>query len=154
MSYLNGACGLWVYGDRVAAAINLTEDELAVDRAAITDAALTAARQAATHRLVQGMTGLAGALAEDTEPAITAALTARDTTTYGWLSVYERPWSLLVLRLLAGTVSDLTAPVAEARARGATVAEIAAALGMSPQGVYASYADQVVRRRRAVRQSD
>jgi hypothetical protein len=129
------------------AAISITDDELLVGRAAVAEAALGVARKAATHHLTKGLAGL-GAVDADAEDAITDALINRNLAAHAWLSPYEVPWSLLVLRLLSGTVSSLAAPIAEARDRGATVPEIAAAIGITTQSVYATYADQVVRRRR------
>ena len=133
----------------LVAALPITDEELATCRAAVAEAAHAAARSAATHHLVKGLSGLVSSLAADAEDAITAALVARDTSAHVWLAPYEAPWALLVLRLLAGTVSDVTGPVSDARERGATVPDIAAALGITTQRVYAAYADQVVRRRRS-----
>lgn len=131
------------------AALPMTDDDLANGRAEVAETAHAAARSVATHHLVKGLSGLAGSLAADAEDEITAALLARDTSTHAWLAPYEAPWALLVLRLLAGTVSDLSRPVSDARERGATVPAIAAAIGITTQSVYVTYADQVVRRRRS-----
>lgn len=133
----------------LVAALPMTDDELATGRTGVAEAAHVAARSAATHHLVKGLSGLVSSLAAGAEDAITAALVARDTSAHAWLAPYEAPWALLVLRLLAGTVSDLSRAVLDARERGATVPDIAAAIGITTQGVYATYADQVVRRRRS-----
>lgn len=133
----------------LVAALAMAEEELATCRAAVAGAAHAVARSAATHHLVKGLSGLVGSLAKDAEEEINAALVTRDTSTHAWLAPYEAPWALLVLRLLAGTVSNLSGAVSDARERGATVPDIAAALGITTQSVYVTYADQVVRRRRS-----
>jgi hypothetical protein len=125
---------------------NLTDAELAVERAAIASAALTAARLAAARRLIDGpISGFGGEI--DPEAA-TAILHTRDSSDqrYEWLAAFEKPWSLLVLKLIAGTIADPTIAIRDARDRGATVADIANALGITTQGVYATYSDAVVRR--------
>lgn len=138
----------------VAATIPISEGDLADARASVADAAYIAARAAATRYLIRGMSGLVGPLAADAEAAVMEAMATRDTSTHAWLTAYEVPWALMVLRLLAGTVTDASGAVADARKRGATVPDIAAALGVSTQSVYAAYADQVVRRRRSSAQTD
>jgi hypothetical protein len=64
---------------------------------------------------------------------------------YELLKAFERQWAALVIRIVTPVVADPAAAVSDARDRGVTVAVIAAALGITPQGVYARYADQVVR---------
>ena len=64
------------------------------------------------------------------------------------LSYFEKPWALLVLRLVARVLADPGAAVRDARARGATVADIAATLGITTNGVYKRFGDNVVRRPR------
>ncbi|OWL98129.1 hypothetical protein B7435_26010 [Mycolicibacterium peregrinum] len=125
----------------------ITDDQLSAGRAAVADAALTAAQEAATRHLISGLSGLS--LNADAAPTITTALNTRDFATHAWLAPYEVPWSLLIIRLLAGASPNLATVVGEARNRGATVPQIAAAIGTSTQNVYTTYADQVVRKKRA-----
>lgn len=150
MAYMS----LGQYRASVAAAIPISDDDLAAARVNVAGAAHLAARIAATRHLIRGMSGLVGTLAADAEAAVMEAMATRDTSVHAWLTAYEVPWALMVLRLLAGTVTDVSEAVADARTRGATVPDIAAALGVSTQSVYAAYADQVVRQRRSSTQTD
>ncbi len=133
------------YGGAVTS-MSLGDDQLSAGREAITDAAVAAARHVATRHLMAGMPGLGSSEAEE---AVVSALIDRDSASHPWISGCERAWGLLVLQLLAGTLSDLRDPVRDARERGATVAEIAAAIGVSSQAIYSTYAEQVVRKKRS-----
>lgn len=127
---------------------DLTAAQLAADRQAVTRSALYAARLAATRRLIASLPGDLG------EPeAVQSVLVDRDATDHRHelLSSFEKAWSLLVIRIVATTVSKPTEAVADARLRGATVPQIATALGITPQGVYSTYGDQV---RRAASRTD
>lgn len=61
---------------------------------------------------------------------------------YELLHAFEKPWALLVVRILA-TVCDPTPAIADARLRGVTVPAIAKTLGVSHQAIYSRYADVV-----------
>ncbi len=120
----------------------LSDDELSTERGRVADAALDAARQIATRRLIAGP----GAGAGSTEAAL-AALTSRDQTNE-LLAAFERPWALLVLHLVSGVLADPAVAIRDARDRGATVAEIADALGVTENAVYKRHGAAVVLRRR------
>ena len=129
----------------VMAFYELTDDQVSTAQSQIADAALAAARLDATERLIAGPAAGAG------DPhAARAVLVTRDNTDgrYELLSAFEKQWALLVLRLLAGVVTDPSAAVRDARDRGATAAEIAATLGITEAAVYKRYANHVVRRPR------
>lgn len=123
----------------------LTADETAIERDRITHAALTTARVIAAQHLIDGPAGHA-----DDPTAVADILSARDHTDprYENLSYFEKHWALLTLNLLTGVLSDPSAAVRDAHARGASVSEIASALGITDNGVYKRYADIVVRRPR------
>ena len=125
---------------------DLTEEQSAAARSAIADASLASARLIATRHLVAGPAAAAG----DADKA-TAVLVTRDTSDsrFELLSAFEKPWSLLVLRLISGVVADPSPAVRDARERGATVAEIGATLGITEAAVYKRYAEQVVRKKRS-----
>lgn len=127
----------------------MTDDELRLGRAAVVESAITEARRLATRRVARDLSGLVRALADGAEDAITESLTSRNFVEQPWLVSYEVPWALLVLTLLSGSIADLSAVVGDARDRGATVPQIAKALGIANQSVYATYGEQVVRRRRS-----
>lgn len=123
----------------------LTDTELANERAAVTSAALDTARRAAARHLLAGLPGDLG----QPEAIVKILMTNDiDDDRHELLEAFQKPWSLLALRIVAGTLANPAAAVRDARDRGATVPEIAAALGITTQGVYATYADQVVRRPR------
>jgi hypothetical protein len=124
---------------------DLTSAEFANERDRIAAAALDAARRAATERLIAGPAAGAGDASAATE-----VLVSRDTrdSRYELLSAFEKQWALLVLHLVVEVVTDPSPAVRDARDRGATVADIAATLGITEQGVYSRYADQVVRKPR------
>lgn len=128
---------------------DLTDDEAKEAGANIADVALAEARLIASQRLI------AGPAAGTTYDAhtVAAVLTARDQSDarYENLSYFEKPWALLVLRLISGVLADPREAVADARTRGVTVAEIAATLGITENGVYKRYGSSVVTRRRAPR---
>lgn len=122
----------------------LTTAELAEQRSRLLDEALAAARLAATQRLIDGP--VAGVFKPKDTAAVSAALTARttDEPRYELLQAFEKPWSLLVLKLISGVLDDASAAIRDARQRGVSMAEIAAALGITESGVYKRYGDQVV----------
>lgn len=123
----------------------LTADETAVERDRIIGATLTAARLAAAQHLIDGPAGAAQDAA-----SVAAILSARDRNDprYERFSYFEKHWALLALSLVAGVLVDPTPAVRDASVRGATVTEIASALGITENGVYKRYADIVVRRPR------
>lgn len=134
------------YDPRVAFQ-DMTDEEAVSNAEHITAAALAAARLIATRRLLAGpATGLP---IEAHDAA--AVLTARDDSDprFEALSYFEKPWALLVLRLVALVLSDPGAAVRDARARGATVGDVAATLGITPNGVYKRFGTDVVRRPRS-----
>lgn len=121
---------------------DLTAAQLSADRQAVANSALHAARLAATRRLIASLPGDLG------EPeAVQSVLVDRDSNDnrHELLSSFDKAWSLLVIRIVSTTVSKPTEAVADARRRGATVAQIAAALGITTQGVYSTYGEQVRR---------
>lgn len=121
---------------------DLTADQLSADQETVASSALDAARLAATRRLIASLPSDLG------EPeAVQAALLTGDPNDYRHelLSAFEKAWSLLVIRIVSTTVAKPTEAVADARRRGATVPQIAAALGITPQGVYSTYGEQVRR---------
>lgn len=127
----------------------LAADELAAERSRLAAEALTAVRLAATRRLIAGP--VTSAFNPDDAAAVSGILTARDTDDprYELLQAFEKPWALLVLTLTNGVLEDSSAAIRDARERGVSVAEIAAALGLTENGVYKRYgADVVLRPRR------
>lgn len=120
----------------------LTDDELTSERRRIFGEALGAARVAAAERLSVELGQIVDAA------NLVRILMSHDEgdARYDLLRAFEKRWALLVLRLIAGTVVHPSAAVSDARDRGATVPEIADALGLTTQGVYATYRDQVVGR--------
>ncbi len=130
------------------AALPISDEQLTVGRRAVAAAALEAARESATRHLIGGLGGLSDVLRGDADGVVTKALQDRDFAAHAWLAPYEVSWCLLVVQFLSGANENLANAVRLARDRGATVPEIAAALGTSTQNVYTVYADQVVRRRR------
>lgn len=130
--------------DAQMALYGLTDEQADAAREAIAVAALDAARLAAAAHLVTGLADGAGDAS-----AATSVLIERDTSDprYALLSAIEKSWALLALQLVAGVVSDPSRAVRDARDRGATVAEIAATLGITEPAIYKRYAEQVRRRR-------
>lgn len=120
----------------------LTDDELASERRRIFAGATEAAQLAAAQRLAAEL----GHLMTAQSVVDTLAVGDTDLPHYDLVKAFEKRWALLVLRLLSGVVVQPTAAVSDARERGATVPEIAEALGLTTQGVYATYRDQVVGR--------
>ena len=49
-----------------------------------------------------------------------------------------------MLKLISGVLDDASAAIRDARQRGVSMAEIAAALGITESGVYKCYGNQVV----------
>lgn len=123
----------------------LSADEAEVERGHIAAAALDKARLIAAQRLLDGP-----AAGNDGAASVAAVLSARDTADprYERLSYFEKHWALLALRLVAGIITDPSPAVRDAFDRGASVAELAAALGITDNGVYKRYAHIVVRRPR------
>lgn len=142
---------------------DITDDDLRVQRLAVkhaaADAALEKARAIAGQYLLDHIAAVGSAITGSSErrggginvTSVVQTLALRDDADqlYQALLPYERSWALLVVRLLAGGVSEPSAAVRDARDRGATVAQIAAALGITTQGVYATYSDAVVRQKRS-----
>jgi hypothetical protein len=126
----------------------LTAAELADEHSRLVDEALAAARLAAAQRLINGP--VAGVFEPEDAAAVSAALTARatDEPRYELLEAFERPWSLLVVKLISGVLDDASAAIRDARERGVSLAEIAAALGITASGLYKRYGDHVVLRPR------
>lgn len=124
----------------------MSDEEAAADAEHVAAAALAAARLTATRKLLAGPAAGLHMSAHDAAEV----LTARDDTDsrFEALSYFEKPWALLVLRLVALVLIDPGAAVRDARARGATVADIAATLGVTTNGVYKRFGDNVVRRPR------
>lgn len=127
----------------------LTEEELAAERRRICAATIEAAQLAAAGLLVSALGADIGSA-----ETVVKVLTNSDHNDHRreLLEAFEKRWSLLVLRLLAGTVARPEAAVLDARQRGATVPEIAAALGLTTQGIYAKFRDQIVGQRQPSRQ--
>ncbi|GAY19324.1 hypothetical protein MSZK_60500 [Mycobacterium sp. shizuoka-1] len=123
----------------------LPADEAHAERGHIAAAALDKARLVAAQRLIDGP-----ASGDDDAASIVSVLSARDTNDprYERLSYFEKHWALLTLSLVAGVVVDPSPAVKDAFERGASVAELAAALGITDNGVYKRYAHIVVRRPR------
>jgi hypothetical protein len=138
-------CCRWLVYRLQVAFSDLTDADLATAREEVAAAALRAARRAATSHLLTGLPAELGDLDE-----VVDVLVARNTGDYRHelLRAFEKPWALLVIRLIA-TVANPVAAVRDARDRGATVPEIASTLDMTPQGVYAAYGDAVRRPRRS-----
>ena len=133
------------YDPRVAFQ-EMTDEEASTNAEHVAEAALAAARLTAARRLLAGP---AAGLPIDAQDAADV-LAARDDNDprFEALSYFEKPWALLVLRLVARVHADPGAAVRDARARGATVADIAATLGITTNGVYKRFGDNVVRRPR------
>lgn len=121
---------------------DLLSDELTSERRHIFAGAVEAAQLAAARRLTAELGHIVDA------PQLVEILVTHDTdnSRYDLLKAFEKRWALLVLRLLAGTLLHPAVAVSDARERGATVPENAEALGLTTQGVYATYRDQVVGR--------
>ena len=130
--------------DAEMALYGLSDDQAGAARETIAAAALDAARLAAAAHLVSGLADGAGDAA-----SAAAVLTERNTSDprYALMSAIEKSWALLTLQLVAGVVSDPSPAVRDARDRGATVAEIAATLGITEPAIYKRYSEQVRRRR-------
>jgi hypothetical protein len=123
---------------------DLTDGELSEAEVRIAGAALRAARLVAAERLAP-MLGPAAA-----DPATTVEILITrdpDDERFDLLRGFEHRWAVLVVRLLE-RVTNPAAAIRDARSRGVTVAEIADALGIAHQTVYARYGDQITRRRK------
>ena len=143
----NGYRGIYGPYDPRVAFQDMTDEEAAINAEHVTEAALTAARLIAARRLLDGPA--AGLPIEARDAA--AVLTARDDSDprFEALSYFEKPWALLVLRLVTLVLADPGAAVRDARARGVTVADVAATLGITTNGVYKRFGTDVVRRPRS-----
>lgn len=120
---------------------DISTEQLAHASGRVAAAALHAARLAAAERLVAGP----ASSVVDAGAAVEILLTRDpEDSRYELLRAFEKAWSVLVIRILA-PVADPTEALRDARDRGVTVAAIATALGITPQGVYARYADAVRR---------
>lgn len=125
---------------------DLTSEQTATAQKAIANAALESAQLLATHYLLAGP--LSGVVSNAKQAADVLRNRTAEDPQYELLHAFERPWALLVVRLLASVVSDPATAVRDARDRGATVPEIAETLGMTEAAVYRRYPDEVVRRTR------
>ncbi|GAT01226.1 hypothetical protein [Mycolicibacterium fortuitum] len=119
---------------------DLTDADLAAASGAVAAAALRAARLEATRRLLAGPG--AGASTDPNEALEVLMTSDHRDPRYELLHAFEKPWALLVVRILA-TVCDPTPAIADARLRGVTVPAIAKTLGVSHQAIYSRYADVV-----------
>lgn len=142
---------------------DITDEDLRLQRSAIAhaaaDAALEKARAIASQYLLDHIAAVGSAVTGSSERraggidtvSVMRTLAIRDTADqlFVALNPYERSWALLVVKLLAGGVVDPSTAIRDARDRGATVAQIAKALGITTQGVYATYSDAVVRQKRS-----
>lgn len=119
---------------------DLSDDALAAASDVVAGAALRAARLEATRRLLAGP----GAGAGDDPAAAVEVLVRSDhgDPSYELLHAFEKPWALLVIRILA-TVCDPAPAIEDARRRGVTVPAIAKTLGVSHQAIYSRYAEIV-----------
>ncbi|XTP38552.1 hypothetical protein ACORG1_34460 (plasmid) [Mycobacterium sp. TJFP1] len=119
---------------------DLSDEALAAASDAVATAALRAARLEAAQRLLAGP----GAGAGDDAAGAVEVLIRSDPgdPRYELLHAFEKPWALLVIRILA-TVCDPAPAIVDARRRGVTVPAIAKTLGVSHQAVYSRYADIV-----------
>lgn len=119
---------------------DLSDEALAAASDAVATAALLAARLEAAQRLLAGP----GAGAGDDPAGAVEVLIRSDPADprYELLHAFEKPWALLVIRILA-TVCDPAPAIEDARRRGVTVPAIAKTLGVSHQAVYSRYADIV-----------
>lgn len=130
--------------DSGVALYGLSDEHASAARTEIAEAALNAARLAAAQHLLAGLAAGAG-----DARTVTEVLTTRDPmdSRYELLSAIAKPWALLSLQLVAGVVSDPSEAVRDARECGATVAEIAATLGVTEPAIYKRYAAQLRRSR-------
>ncbi|MEX7470520.1 hypothetical protein AB4Z39_12510 [Mycobacterium adipatum] len=119
---------------------DLSDEALAAASDAVATAALRAARLEAAQQLLAGP----GAGAGDDPAGAVEVLIRSDPgdPRYELLHAFEKPWALLVIRILA-TVCDPAPAIEDARRRGVTVPAIAKTLGVSHQAVYSRYADIV-----------
>jgi hypothetical protein len=133
-------CVVCIFCRRVTSVTSVFDDvpagELVEARQMVGDAGLEAARGLATERLVAGPASGLGKPA-----ALVELLLARDVADARWerLGPFELRWSLLVLRLLDGVVKDPSVAVHDARRRGATWVQIAAALGVKTPSAHARF---------------
>ncbi|MFV8142159.1 hypothetical protein ACNQR7_31725 [Mycolicibacterium senegalense] len=107
----------------------------------IAAAALDTARLIAAERLQE----LLGPAAADPVATVEAFL-ARDASShpkYDVLRAFEQRWALLTIRLLEPTMNPAAA-IRDARSRGVTVQQVAAALKIRPQTVYSRYGDDIL----------
>ncbi|RFZ07532.1 hypothetical protein DSM43518_03338 [Mycobacterium marinum] len=117
---------------------DLTDDALAAASDVVAAAALHEARLEATRLLIAGPGAGVGADAVGALEALMAS--DHGDPRYELLHAFEKPWSLLVVRILAA-VSDPRPAIKDARRRGVTVPAIAKSLGVSHQAIYSRYAD-------------
>lgn len=118
-----------VFGEMPVQVVAKHQDEIASQ-------ALASARSVASGWLATGPgMGLAPRL-------ITEALLNRDASDpyYSRLAPYEKPWALLVVRLLRGAM-DPSAAVDAAHIRGASWADIGGALGIARQTAHNRFGD-------------
>lgn len=145
MLELHRACasvGVCHQGDTVSpvAFDDLSDDALAAASDVVAMAALRAARLEATRLLLAGPGAGAG---DDPAAAVEVLIGSHHgDPNYELLHAFEKPWSLLVIRILA-TVCDPAPAIQDARRRGVTVPAIAKTLGVSHQAIYSKYADIV-----------
>lgn len=128
-----------IYG-RLVAFDDFDERALSAAHTRIAEAALAAARIVAAERLPP----VFGSNAVD-PAAIVEILLKRDENDdrYDLLKAFEQRWALAVVKLIEPVTNPAVA-IRDARARGLTVAAIAAALGVTNQTIYARYGDQIV----------
>lgn len=118
---------------------DINDVDLAAARSQVRDATLTAAQLDAAQRLAGDLGGLI-----DAEAIVEILTSDADHPHAELVRNFGARWALLVLRLLTGTLTHPAAAVADARRAGATVAQIAAAIGLTPQGLYATYRDHII----------
>lgn len=130
---------------------DLTAAELADCGARVSAAALREAQLVAVERLLAGPGAGAGV---DAVAALELLLSAdlSDDPSYELLIAFEKPWVLLVIRLM-GEVADPSLAITEAVARGVSAPAIGRSLGVSHQAVYSRYQEAIEAGRRRRRQS-
>ncbi|MDD4866110.1 MAG: hypothetical protein PHQ28_02990 [Mycobacterium sp.] len=123
---------------------DLTSEQTATAQRTIADAALESAQLLAAEYLLAGP--LSGVVNDAEQVANVLRHRLTSDPRFELLHAFEKPWALLVVRLLASVVSDPATAVRDARDRGAGVPEIAETLGITEAAVYRRYPDEVVRR--------
>jgi hypothetical protein len=132
--------------DSVVAFGDLTGEQTAAAQRTIADAALESAQLVAAEYLLAGP--LSGVVSDSKQVANVLRSRLTSDPNFELLQAFEKPWALLVVRLIAGVVSDPATAVRDARDRGAGVPEIAETLGITEAAVYRRYPKEVVRRTR------